>query len=576
MARGATAYNVITMTFTNLPTNSCTFVVNGTSITWTTAPLNNVSWIQSNSIAGSATNLTRRLGQQFPQWRTYQTNSTNVVIAGSGLQFSITGNYGVTTTNSLSANTNRWLVSLPFDYDFETNRTNTASEIARGISLYASNFSWAIGSNKVLSANHINGGAVSNTYLTNISRANVNGLVATQLNAFSGSLSNINITNASWVTSDSNRFGTITVARGGTVSNLTGTFKAPKLFSGTTGNEVLVTNEVGSVAQIIIDGSDGSAGGGILFQFAGVMEWALGGDTNDWGFYNASGNLITLSKAATSTNVIVGDPLFPIMLRGAANADVIRITNSVRYTQTGPWTFSEGVYTAMTGGSNNVVQLSTNAWTRLSGHVSAANVNSLRTGDGLPNGGRRVGIVNGGSYDLTLIDQASDGFETLSTNRLDLGGRNITLAPKDRAEFVRGGTHWEICYPIPATNLVVKTTADFSGANTVNVVAFNAQQIQRMTNAMTTNTTFIVSNILAGSSVEIYLTGANGGVIASNYTFKLLTNGITTATRITWQTNRVALTNGTYDHAVQSNAFARILLSAPFTTNVWARYEEVP
>lgn len=254
-------------------------------------------------------------------------------------------------------------------------------------------------------------------------------------------------------------------------------------------------------------------------------------------------------------------------------------TNLVCTGQSGPWAFDEGAYSSLTGGgSNNVVQLSTNAWTRLSGNVGAANINSLRTGDGLPmsgpngTGGRRVGIVNGSTSALTLIDQASDGFETLATNRMDMGGVNVTLGPRERAEFVynSSSTLWELLYPKPPTNLVVSTTADFSGANTTNVFDFTSAQFRRMTNALTTNTTIIVSNLVAGARLEIFLIGANGGTIASNYTFKVRTNNLPSAIAIHWVTS----TNGRYDVAVSSNKFGRITLTAPFTTNIFARYEE--
>lgn len=618
------SFITITMTFTNLPTNSCTFTIAGSSVTWTTAPLNSTTWIQSNSIAGSATNLTRRLGAQWPQYFTKQTNSTNVIISGSDLQFSITGNYGFTVTNTLASNTNRILLDLPFDYMFETNRTNAADALVYGIGLYARTNSFPTNSqamtnfvntgpvpqtfgNKVVTNSTIAGGTLSTNVFTNAIRMNVNLLVVTNIKASAGELNGVNITNAPWIKSDSNRFDTVIVSSALVATNASfpGTgANSQKVGSGSTasgaqsvaiGKDSIATNTeslaVGTFAQsfglnsvAVGSGAKTEATGleaiaiGVEAIAAGTNGIAIGANAQVGEFH---ANSVAINASSTETNQIaLGGSSHKVSIAGELQAaGTTKIVNAVRYAQSGPWTFTEGAYTAMTGGSNNVVALATNAWTRISGHVSACNLNSLRQGaagggDGLPMAGRRAGIINGGSFDITLIDTLSDGFETLATNELDLGGVNITLAPKDRAEFIYSATsaRWEILYPKPPTNLLVKTTGDFAGTDTTNVFAFNAQQMRRMTNAMTTNHTFIVSNIIAGTEIEIYVTGANGGVIASNYVFTLRTNSLPTASRITW----VTATNGSYDVAVSSNKWGKILLTAPFATNVFARYEEGP
>jgi hypothetical protein len=299
-----------------------------------------------------------------------------------------------------------------------------------------------------------------------------------------------------------------------------------------------------------------------------------------------------------------------------ANLGDTILSNVVRSSQSGPWSFSVGTYSTLTGGgSNNIVQLATNAWTLLSGNVSACNLNSLRFADGLPAGGRRAGIINASLFDQTLIDSANDGFETLATNRMLLGNSaNLVIPPGGAAEFIydTAASRWRAISPtaVPstATNLTLYTngvavgngvfnvvlghgalllatnltgtnhlylgrrTEDFAGSSTTNQLDFNSAQVRRMTNAMTTNHVWQLTNIVAGLDQEIYLTGANGGVIASNYTFRLNTNGLTTATKITWLTT----TNGTYDLAVSSNKWGRLTLTAPFTTNIFAKYEEGP
>lgn len=136
-ALSARAYTFVTLTFTNIPTNGCTWILNGTTVRWTNAPLNSTAWIQTNGIAGSATNLVRRLGAQYGFVSAVQTNSTNIIISGGTVQFSIEGNYGFCVTNALANNTNRILLDLPFDYMFDTNRTNAADALMYGLGKYA-------------------------------------------------------------------------------------------------------------------------------------------------------------------------------------------------------------------------------------------------------------------------------------------------------------------------------------------------------------------------------------------------------------------------------------------------------
>jgi hypothetical protein len=446
-------------------------------------------------------------------------------------------------------------------------------------------------------------------FQTNVSSIHSTNVAAGKLTASSGELDGVRITNAPSIHSLSNNFGHVVVRDG-----LLGTNIQPwgaqsgsiSLVGDAASSLVNAVRAVGIGQSVSIDtnaenaviigyGNEfgGPSGGATNIVVVGKQNnnSALANNSIIVGFGNEIahvnsgiwGNAL-ISRApnenmwgsSSQTNYYPGDVVIDGQLRADGTA---KIANAVRYTQTGPWIFSiEGTYTSLNGGVNNVAQLSTNKWTRLSGNTSACNINSLRFGDGLPAHLREFGIINGSAHAQTLIDRLSDTLETQITNRLDLGGVSVTLQPGERAYFQHNATlgYTELIFPRTPTNLVIKSTGDFSGANTTNVVAFNAQQVQRMTNAMSTNTTFILSNILAGASVEIFLIGANGGVIASNYTFKLLTNSLPTASRITWQTNGVALTNGTYDYAVPSNSYAWLLLKAPFATNVTAEYKVGP
>lgn len=597
--------------FTNRTVTGDAFTRNSTTVRYTNAPLNSTTWIVTNSPANSATGLWRHLGANMPQWYVRMTSPTNVNIQGTDAQFSITGTYALITTNSVTQ-TNGVIPVLNGDYNSPlkhtaaTNQTNIANELAMLTKLRAADAVREMAnSNNIYRRPYVTEGTVSNSTILAAPSITGTTITGTTVYASGGQSTGMSVSNAPWITGDSNRFGTVVIAGSLTASNAS--------FPGT-----------GALSQQIGAGADASGSQAIVFGVGaagtnqnvvavgpstiagGVLATVIGGDSQglsnrntlygpnntgsaDYAFVfgiESSGlhrysGAIGYQVETTDTNQLrLMRDVDRVSIPGELQADgTAKFASIVRSHQSGPWTFTEGAYTSLTGGSNNVVQASTNAGTRLSGHVSACNVNSLRTGDGLPMSGRRHWIFNGGSFEITLIDRLADGFETLATNKMALpGGYNITLPPNGAAElkYNSAGAYWEVLSPMPNTNLVVKTTGDFSGANTTNVVSFTGQQMQRMTNALSTNTVFIVSNVIAGASVELFLTGANGGVIASNYTFKVVTNAMTAGQRITWQTNGVALTNGVYDYAVPSNSFARVILTAPFTTNIFARYEVGP
>jgi hypothetical protein len=270
---------------------------------------------------------------------------------------------------------------------------------------------------------------------------------------------------------------------------------------------------------------------------AGTATINAGQTTNS---YVETTNLVA-GAADISTLTGRGGSLSNINL-SANNAAVGKtlVTNATRYGQSGPWAFDEGTYATLTGGgSNNNVQLSTNAWTRLSGQSSACNVNSLQTGDGLPmagplgSGGRRAGVVNGGSSALTFVGES--GFATQATNRMTLL-ENFTLQPNGRAEFIynSSATRWEVITPQPASNAVVAAFGQLISNTDTNTMTTGGT-FYRWTNAAT----FTITNLVASSSgtnlvptvpgwyeVQIELYGAlgnNAGQVATNMVF---TNGV--------------------------------------------------
>lgn len=234
----------------------------------------------------------------------------------------------------------------------------------------------------------------------------------------------------------------------------------------------------------------------------------------------------SLAEGKDSTTIVrFGDFSAQFQFDGT-NISLVLITNTPRMRFSGPVTYDVGTYASLTGaGSNNVVQLATNAWTLLSGNVSACNVNSLRFADGLPAGGRRAGIINGSLFPITLIDSSSDGFETQDTNRMLLGNSgNIVLLPRTAAEFIydTSSSRWQAISPTPlfatATNVVLSTVNESAGGT--NATHFPIDQ---------TNTTAGVLQLRSlspGANVTITDQNTNLQITAS---FTVWSNGVVVA-----------------------------------------------
>lgn len=418
--RAANAFNTITLTFTNIPTNGCTFIISGTTVRWTNAPQNNTAWIQTNGIAGSTTNMVRRLGAQWPQFRTIQTNGTNLIISGSGVTLGMLGNYGFLTTNSLANNTNRWLVDLPWDYNFETNRTNTADELIYGLNKYArtnafgqsaqamTNFVSRTNAqevlNKTIGASLFTNGTVDFSVLTNIPRANIGVLIGTNFYAFSGVVSNVDLINVlslsgiATALTNGTLYGTsATNGPWGSFTNLV----ALKSFAAT--NAILdrprFTNAVGSYIDgvfasentgvIITNGSSleptltfhqSDSGGNtqIGFYYAGQFVWGIDSSTNELNITSAAKNFISLNL--TSGVVHLGDseltvvPLAPI---------VGGVLTNTAFAGTNVWNgdvaFTAGTYSSLVNspGENKNIDIPTNRVIRFSGGSAIADIHSF-------------------------------------------------------------------------------------------------------------------------------------------------------------------------------------------------------
>lgn len=178
------AYVTVSVTFTNRTQVGNNFTNGLRVVYWTNNPLNSVNWLTTNSPSISATSFARYFGAQFPQYYTRQTNATNVTISGNDIQFGIGGAYALVTTNSATV-TNGWIVTLPFVNQYDTNRTNTASELVSGMSQYSTN---AFATNSPALANHLSLGPQTQTFSNKISLNN------TQVNGYQTNVAIVNST----------------------------------------------------------------------------------------------------------------------------------------------------------------------------------------------------------------------------------------------------------------------------------------------------------------------------------------------------------------------------------------------
>jgi hypothetical protein len=331
------AYNTITIVHTNIPATGDTITRGASTAIWTNGPLNSTSWIQTNGLSGSATNLTRFLAANHPAYYVRQSNSTNVLVSGADLTISITGTWGYLVTNSLAA-TNQWLVTLPFDQQFETNRTNTADELIYGLNAYARTGAFSAGAqaltnffnrstsqrggNKHLTNTVVDGGGITNSYATNIPYAQVTNLWAQVATIYqlANTLSNAVFWGAKLTNATGHFTNTVTInpSLGGTVyatnlvswNNLyigdtnTGIFNAWAIQTGTNNNgnqffQVYNDELLGSVLHFLWDG--------------GAAALTLTANTTNTGVFQSDGEITSSSVRAplvTSTTMLTSTNQF--------------------------------------------------------------------------------------------------------------------------------------------------------------------------------------------------------------------------------------------------------------------------
>jgi hypothetical protein len=408
------AYNTITIVHTNIPATGDTITRGASAAIWTNGPFNTTSWIQTNGLAGSATNLTRFLAANHPAYYVRQQNSTNVLVSGADLTISITGTWGYLTTNSLAA-TNQWLVTLPFVQQFETNRTNTADELIYGLNAFARTGAFSAGAqalsnhfnrstaqtggNKTLTNSTFSVGIVTNSPLTNIPYANVSNLWAEVATIYQ--LANTLSNAVFWAPKMTNATGTLTN------SALTGGTFQDASVSNVFAQDVFYIDVVnGTHASLLIDRTWNLAGtstGDLFIENVdtGDVPVRFNPDTRFMNPVTVS-NTLTVDRAFTSSNVTARTALIATNI-SAGGTNIIH----------GSLAFTSRDNTTLANGFNAAVVLGTNVDVRLSG-PSGAYTNA---GFALAPSGNTV-------YFLT-IDNPGLSFALLHESGLDAAANRI-------------------------------------------------------------------------------------------------------------------------------------------------------
>lgn len=461
-------YVTVVATFTNRTQIGSNFVINGTTVTWTNSPLNSTLWITTNSAAGSATNFARYVGSKYPQFYSSQTNATNVVVAGEGLQLEVSDGYAFLTTNGLPSNTNWHALLIPWDVQpYATNKTNDANELLRGAKLFAEPGPRAtFFSNEWYRVPIIDGGSATNVFITNSPSISATAMFTGSLIATNGGyLDGLSLSNVPWA-----------YLRGAYMSNVIGVdvtitnLDAPGTASG---SQRLGSGSVASGANSLAVGVSASATGSsgvaignsaqagdsatlALGTGASAPTNAPGGIAIGNGAAALAGSAIALGVGAeagatnsvaigrdstvTRTNQIMLGSSHQVVVPGIlkANGDLATMTNY----QAGPWSFKFGSYPSLVGGgSNNIVAVATNEVTLVSGNDSTCFINSLSGGG--PE--RRVTLINGSTYSITLAHES--GFDTTAGNRLLLpGAANVEIPIYGSAVFQHNETanRWQL------------------------------------------------------------------------------------------------------------------------------------
>jgi hypothetical protein len=417
-AQSAT-WTIWTMTVTNGTTTNDSYTIKGNTRQGAT---NRTSTTFLTNAA--PTWATTNIFSQFGGWRVpgvliTNTGPTNIIFEGYDIVMTAS-NFAVLSSNGYSPATNLWTLMFPFtSYAVGlrgTNANQLVGLITNATEQWPTNATplanYATRSNTWLVGPIITNGAANGFALTNFTGTGTNLLLS---NSIAHSLK---LTNASGTfTSSTAVEWALTNA---TLVNATGSIHKPVLYSGGSGQEVIVTNTSGNSPAIYLDQSYADAGAGIGVRFGGVLYWGLSFDTNEAAIYSASGNLITMSAG----HVYIGDAAFPITAQGVLQP--LAITNGI-YRGTNDWngdlSVTSHAYSSVVNrpGANTAIPIGTNMTVELSGATAFADIHSFEN--------RRAGYeftaIFSGQVTNVIVNQS--GSEGTAALRITTGtGGNIT------------------------------------------------------------------------------------------------------------------------------------------------------
>lgn len=315
---------------------------------------------------------------------------------------------------------------------------------------------------------------------------------------------------------------------------------------------------------LILPDAQGSDGQTITNNGAGTLGWwtpggPFGVNANQ---FASNGNLVSINSGALFTNL--------------NNFSILSVTNQpgldrgLRF-----WHTNGQGYTELSGPTNQ--WLPTNKFFLTITNPVANQVLKFQN----------VSYANGVASIVLTNDTDTSGTGTnmlIQTNGTDIGVAGtvnwttgvtgyLAGAVANLGVNVTGGGSGTNFDSIIITNQVLYQKQHFksagSGANT-NQVDFTLATHKGFTNALTTNIVCQLTNITQGASCVLSIYGADGAVIASNYTVRVTA---ATGTTVYWLTS----TNGNVDFIVTSNKIGLLSLFADRSTNIFAAWrEQVP
>lgn len=477
-AASAQSTNRITakITVTTATSNNFAFTLNGNTRVFTNSVTAAASQITTNhTVAGSASNFyyhvvaTPFTGPVVPL---NYTNGSNVIFLrgalGQAMSVTILSNWATVEYSTQVFSSGLIEVRVPMASVTSAERVKVASELVTGINAYTTN-AFATNSpaltnhlslgpqpqmaaNKVFNTSHLTGSAVSNSYLTNITRANVGALRATNVILHNGFA-----TNTALVNSPSANITNLT-GYGGFLSNIIGhSFTITNLSSpgsavgsqqfGENANasglnsfavgvdSVASSNYAAAFGYLAAATEEGALAVGEEAEATGYGGTALGGSSIASAYLSTAVGALSsasysnsaafgASAASTTTNQIrlgtssehisIPGEVRDVKLTNVWNTGTNRFDLAVAFTRTNITTLANGV---------NLVDPGLKTYLKVSGPSAGYSIDKLQRGWD----GRRILIQKNDAFTLTIANESGSGGGTDADRILTGTGGNVTI-----------------------------------------------------------------------------------------------------------------------------------------------------